>query len=118
MVADIISWICIVSGGFLLVTGAFGIIRFPDFFTRMHAASVTDTLASMLIIFGMLLQSGTDWLVSVKLVLIVLFILITSPTAGHALAKAALHAGMSPWQKTADKESEQQDTNSGTAPKE
>ena len=95
--ADIASWILLVIGGFLCVTGAVGVLRFPDFFTRMHAASVTDTLGSGLIIIGLIVQSSFDWLVVAKLLFIVLFIFLTSPTSSHALAKAALHAGLKPW---------------------
>lgn len=116
MIADYLSWVCIILGGFLCITGGLGVLRFPDFFSRMHAASITDTLGGIFIILGLLIQSGLDWLVSVKLVLIVLFILITSPTSGHALAKAALHAGMTPWKKTTHKKAASNDL--GESPKE
>lgn len=96
MIVDIISWACLLLGGFLCVSGSVGIFRFPDFFTRMHAASVTDSLGSGLIILGLIFQSD-EWLVVSKLVFIILFIFITSPTSSHALAKAALHAGLRPW---------------------
>lgn len=99
MILDILSWLCLLLGGFLCVTGAIGIFRFPDFFSRMHAASVTDSLGSGLIILGLILQT-TEWLVTVKLLFIVLFIFITSPTSSHALAKAALHSGLRPWTKS------------------
>jgi multicomponent Na+:H+ antiporter subunit G len=92
---DSISWLFLILGGFLCVSGALGLLRFPDFFTRMHAASVTDTLATALILIGLFLQTDA-WLVQVKLVMILLFVLLTSPTASHALAKAALHAGLKP----------------------
>ncbi len=117
MIADYISWGCIILGGFLCITGGLGVLRFPDFFSRMHAASITDTLGGIFIILGLLIQSGLDWLVSVKLVLIVLFILITSPTSGHALAKAALHAGMVPWKRSPD-ENTAANKDSGNSPKE
>jgi len=90
-----ISWAFLVLGGFLCISGAVGLIRFPDFFTRMHAASVTDTLATALIVGGLLLQSDA-WIVQVKLVMVLIFVLLTSPTASHALAKAALHGGLQP----------------------
>lgn len=96
---DALSWLCLVLGGFLCLTGGLGVIRFPDFFTRMHAASITDTLGGGFILLGLVLQSGSDWLVSVKLLFIVVFIFITSPTSSHALAKAALHSGLKPWRK-------------------
>jgi len=92
---DSTSWLLLTLGGFLCVSGALGLLRFPDFYTRMHAASVTDTLATGLILIGLFLQTDA-WLVQVKLVMILLFVLLTSPTAGHALAKAALHGGLKP----------------------
>jgi multicomponent Na+:H+ antiporter subunit G len=95
VVFDLISWICLLTGGAVIITGAAGIIRFPDFFTRLHAASVIDTLGCMLIVLGLIFQAGLS-IVSIKLVLIVFFILFTTPTAAHALAKAALHGQLKP----------------------
>jgi multicomponent Na+:H+ antiporter subunit G len=92
---DILSWIFLVSGGFLGVTGALGLFRFPDFYTRLHAASVTDTLCAGLIILGLLLQATSAMMVF-KLLLILLIFAYTSPTGAHALAKAALHGGLKP----------------------
>lgn len=99
-VLDAFSWFCLSTGCFLCISGGVGLFRFPDFFTRMHAASVTDTLGSGLIIVGLALQASGDWLVVAKLGFILAFIFFTSPTAGHSLAKAALHAGQKPWQKS------------------
>ena len=93
---DGLSWGLLILGGFICFSGAIGMHRFPDFFSRMHAASVTDTLGSALILFGLMLQVNGQYIVLVKLVLIFLFILLTSPTASHALAKAALHGGLRP----------------------
>lgn len=95
--ADIASWVLLVLGGFLVITGTVGVLRFPDFFTRMHAAGVTDTSGSGLILLGLILQSDFQWLVISKLLFIMLFIFFTSPTSSHALAKAALHSGLKPW---------------------
>lgn len=92
---NIVSWFFLVSGGFLCLSGALGLLRFPDFYTRMHAASVTDSLASAMILIGLFIQADS-WLIQMKLVFILLFLLLTSPTAAHALAKAALHAGLEP----------------------
>lgn len=97
MVVDIVSALCLALGGFLCISGGVGLFRFPDFFTRMHAASVTDTMGSGLVLIGLMLQAGLQWLVIAKLIFIMLFIFFTSPTASHALAKAALHAGLKPW---------------------
>jgi multicomponent Na+:H+ antiporter subunit G len=90
---DTLSFVLLMSGAFCGLSGAIGLFRFPDFFTRIHAASLTDSLAAFLIISGLLLQSGFS-LVAVKLLLILLFLLVTSPTASHALAKAARHGGL------------------------
>ena len=94
-ILDFASWTCIVAGGFFIITGAIGIVRLPDFFTRQHAAGITDTLAAALILLGLMLQlpPGLD---TVKLVLILLFLIFTSPTASHALAQAALSSGLKP----------------------
>ena len=89
------SWICLVAGGVFCVTGAIGLVRMPDFYTRMHAASVIETLGAGLLLIGMILQTGLT-LVAGKLVVIGLLIFFTSPTATHALAKAALARGLKP----------------------
>jgi multicomponent Na+:H+ antiporter subunit G len=94
-VLDILSWILLLAGAFFVFTGAVGLLRLPEFFTRIHSAGVTDTLGAGLMLAGMLLQSGS-WIVAVKLILIFLFMVITGPTATHALAKAALHGGLIP----------------------
>ena len=95
MIIDLLSWIALVSGGVLGIIGGIGIHRFPDFFTRLHAAGITDTMCAALILLGLGLQSGLT-LASFKLVLIFAFILFTSPTASHALANAAIHGGLQP----------------------
>ena len=86
---------CLLLGAFLIISGAVGVLRFPDFFTRMHAAGVTETLATTLILLGLILLAGWS-ILSFKLLLILLFILITSPVASHALTKAALHGNLQP----------------------
>jgi len=92
---DISSWICLLAGSFFGISGGIGLLRFPDFFTRLHAAGVTDTLCAALILAGLMLQAGWG-LVLVKLLLILALLLLTSPTATHALAKAALHGNLKP----------------------
>lgn len=94
-VLDILSWACLLAGGFLGITGALGLFRLPEFFTRLHAASITDSLCTMLIIAGLMLQSVSA-MMWIKLFLIILFLSYTSPTAAHALAKAARHGGLKP----------------------
>ena len=92
-VLDIISTVLLIAGVFFGLSGAIGLFRFPDFFTRVHAASVTDSIAAILIIGGLLLQTSFD-LNTAKLLFILLFLMVTSPTASHALAKAARHGGL------------------------
>ena len=92
IVLDILSWLCILAGAGLSITAGIGLLRLPDLFTRMHAAGIGDTLAAGLIVLGMAFQAGLG-LNLIKLVLIIVFILFTSPTSTPALAKAALHGG-------------------------
>lgn len=93
LVLDIISSILLIVGVFFGLSGAIGLFRFPDFFTRVHAASVTDSVAALFIVGGLLLQTSFD-LNTAKLLFILLFLMITSPTASHALAKSARHGGL------------------------
>jgi len=97
---DILSWALIVIGSVFSVVGAIGLLRLPDFYTRLHAAGITDTLGAWALMGGILLQTES-WLVAVKLVLIVVFLFFTSPTATHALARAALASRLNPWTKNA-----------------
>ncbi len=92
---DIASWIMLVGGALFAVVGGIGMLRLPEFYTRMHAASITDTGGALLILGGLLLQAP-DWPVAVRLVLVLVFLLFTSPTATHALAKAARRDNVSP----------------------
>ena len=81
------------AGSIFILIGALGLVRLPDFYTRMHAAGVTDTRGAELLLFGMMLQAGLS-LVTLKLVLISLFIFFTSPTSTHAVANAARVMGL------------------------
>ncbi len=92
---DIASWVCLLAGGFFCIVGTIGLNRMPDFFTRMHGASITDTLGAWLVLIGLMLQAGWT-LVMVKLLFIGALIFFTSPAATHALAKAALARGLKP----------------------
>lgn len=92
---DALSWILFVAGSIFVLAGAIGVIRFPDFYTRLHAAGVTDTLGADLILLAMVLQSD-NWLTVVKLFLIFIFILLTSPVSTHAVAHAAWVSNLRP----------------------
>lgn len=94
-VVDVASAILLVAGSFFCVVGAVGLLRMPDFYTRMHAASVLETLGAGLILVGLLLQAGWT-IVAGKLIAIGLLIFFASPTASHALARAAMLRGLKP----------------------
>lgn len=91
-----VSWVFLAGGALACVIGAVGILRFPDVYTRMHAAGVVDTGGASLILMGLILQEGFT-LVTAKLVIILFFLLFTSPTATYALARSASNSGLQPW---------------------
>jgi len=95
LVVNIVSWVMMLSGVFFLLVAGIGLHRMPDVFTRMHAAGIADTGGADLILTGLILQSGFN-LVSLKLVLILGFLMFTSPVATHAVARAALQGGLKP----------------------
>ena len=90
-----LSGLCLLIGGFFCVVGGIGLLRMPDFYTRMHAASVTETLGVGFVLLGLMLLAGWT-LITVKLLMIGVLIFFVSPTASHALAKAALSRGTKP----------------------
>lgn len=94
-IVDLLSWMLLLAGCAFLVTGGIGILRFPDIYTRLHAASVTDTAGAGLIVAGLMLQGGFS-LVTVKLLLILVFLFFTGPASAHALARIALASGQEP----------------------
>jgi multicomponent Na+:H+ antiporter subunit G len=94
-VVDALSWACLLAGGFFCLVGAIGLLRMPDFYTRMHAASVTDTLGAGLILLGLMLQAGPT-LVAAKLAMVGLLLFFSAPVAAHALTKAAMTRGLAP----------------------
>lgn len=93
--ADIVSWICLVAGSFFSIVGGLGLLRLPDFYTRIHGGAVTDTFGAGLVLTGLMFQAGNP-LVVVKLVMILFFLLVTSPTSAHALSKSARAHGVEP----------------------
>ena len=92
---DGMSWILLTAGGAFVLVGGIGALRMPNLYTRMHAASVTDTMGAVLVLAGVMLQAGLS-LATIKLAAILLFLLITSPTSSNALASAAMLAGIKP----------------------
>lgn len=95
LILNLISAGLLAAGSIFVLIGAFGLIRLPDFYTRLHAAGITDTLGAELILLGLMFQAGLS-LITVKLILISLFIFFTSPTATHAVANAARVMGLKP----------------------
>ena len=91
---DWLSGACIAAGALFAFTGGVGLLRFRDFFARTHAAGITDAAGAGLMLLGLLLQA--DWDSGLRLVLILVLTLFTSPTAAHALAQSALRDGLKP----------------------
>ena len=101
---EIIVVVCLCLGLLLFCGTAVGVLRFPDFFSRLHASSKGDTISSLLLLIGLALYnmeelSFASILVGVKVLLIMVIVFITSPTAAHALTDAAYAAGARPWVK-------------------
>ena len=96
-VADWLSWGFIVAGSVFLLIGGIGLLRLPDFYTRIHAAGITDTMGAWLILIGLMFMAGWT-LVLAKLVMLLFFLAATSPLSSHALAKAAFLRGLEPLQ--------------------
>lgn len=92
---DLLSWICILAGSAIALIGGLGMLRLPDVFARMHGTGMIDTLGVGAILVGLMIQAGVT-LVAAKLLLVLLFVLYTSPITTHALARACLSAGVEP----------------------
>lgn len=89
-ILNIIIIFCLVSGLFFIFVGVVGLIRMPDVFTRMHATTKCDTMGAGLVFLGLMLWQGFSF-VSLNILLILVFIWITNPTAAHAIAKSAYY---------------------------
>ena len=101
---DIIVCVLLFTGLFFLTGGAIGILRFPDFYSRLHPAGKLDTLGSFLAMAAFALYNLHHFslgalLSSLKILLIVVFVFVSSPTATHAIVDAGVRAGLSPWTK-------------------
>ena len=102
---DMVSWVLLTAGGVFVLIGGIGALRMPNLYARMHAASVTDTMGAVLVMSGIMLQAGLS-LATIKLIAILLFLLLTSPTSSNALASAALLAGTRPFAEAGQDEEE------------
>lgn len=90
-----LSWVLLTVGSVFVVIGAIGIVRMPDIYTRLHAASLIETIGAGAILIGLMLQAGLT-LVTLKLVMVLLVFIFTAPVATHAVAQAALHQEVKP----------------------
>lgn len=95
MIQEAVAGVLVVSGIFFLVVAAIGFVRLPDVFSRLHVTGVIDTLGAPLVLLGTAVFLGFE-LVSLKLLLGIVFLAVTSPLVGHLLARAALEAGHTP----------------------
>jgi len=101
---DIIVMALLILGLIVFLGGSLGIVRFPDFYSRLHPAGKMDTLASLFMLGGLALYelghiSTTSVLTALKIMLILVFVFIASPTATHAIVDAGFRAGQKPWTK-------------------
>jgi multicomponent Na+:H+ antiporter subunit G len=93
---DLLSGILLVGGSMLVLLGTIGILRLPDALTQLHAAGITDTLGVALVIFGLIVKAGFS-LLALKLLIILLLLVFTNPTASHSLARAVVSYRRRPW---------------------
>jgi multicomponent Na+:H+ antiporter subunit G len=90
--------VLIATGALFVLSGGVGLLRFPDFYTRIHAVGLTDSAGAGLILVGLLLQPS-GWPTIVRLLIILLFMTLTGPTATHVLAHAARRDGEAMWRE-------------------
>ena len=95
VVSKVGTVVSMIAGLFFILAGTIGVLRLPDFYTRLHAAGMTDTLGAELILLALIFQCDNLQMV-LKLLLVAFFLLVTSPTATHAVAHAAYRAGLKP----------------------
>tara|TARA_B100000700_G_C14946208_1_gene809310 strand:+ start:166 stop:525 length:360 start_codon:yes stop_codon:yes gene_type:complete len=91
----VLTWVLVLSGAAFVIVGSLGILRLPDFWARLHAASVIESAGAILMLMGMSLWSGVA-LITIKLLMILIFLFVTGPTATHAIANAAMVSGLKP----------------------
>ena len=94
----IITTVLLVLGLLFILLGVVGILRLPDFYTRLHAMGKCDTLGVALVLIALAVYAGWS-LSSAKLLLISVFIGLANSTATHALGRAALKSGLKPWSR-------------------
>ena len=110
---DSLSWVLLTAGGAFLLIGSIGMVRLPDFYSRLHTAGISDTLGITLVLLGLVIQAGVS-LVSIKILFILVFLFFSSPTSTHLLAKGAMYRGLKPWIKSSAPSDSKDDPPSST----
>lgn len=105
---DSLTIVLVSAGAFFMLIGSIGVIRLPDFFTRSHATSKSDTLGIMLVLSGFAIYEGLTT-TGLKLIVIIIFVALSNPVGSHALARAAYFYGIKPWFKGEPKTQEEVD---------
>ena len=98
LLINILSWVAIISGSVFIIAGAYGAYKAPEFWSRLQSVSLIESLGAFLVLIGLGLQSGFTF-ITIKIVIIGIFLFITGPTSTHALANAAFSSGVRPEQK-------------------
>lgn len=96
VVLDALSLLLIVAGAVFFLAGTVGLLRFPDFFTRLHAMTKADNVGLGLIVFGLVLQAES-WIALGQLFIVWFLVLLSSASGAHLLARSALRRGLTPW---------------------
>ena len=100
-IINVLTVMLLLIGAFFMLAGTIGFVRFPDFYSRMHATGKCDTLGEGLMLVALIIYGGATF-VSVKILFLIIFILLANPTSTHAIAKAAYDVGLEPWRKLDD----------------
>lgn len=103
MILDIVAAVLLAAGMFFHVVAALGVLRMPDFYTRLHAVSKAETLGVVLTLAAIALWAGVS-LTAVKVILVAVFLFLANPTSTHAIGRAALRTGLPPWRREPDRE--------------
>lgn len=93
---SILTIVLVLGGTVFMLVGSIGLNRMPDFYTRAHASGKVDTLGILMFVGGLAIYEGLS-MDTVKLLLIIVFVAITSPVASHLLARRAMYLGLKPW---------------------
>ena len=101
---SVVVVVLIVAGAFFLTVAAIGMFRFPDVFTRSHALGLTDTFGAMLVLLGLAIHQGPT-LNAIKILVVLVLLFLLNPMISHAVVRAALRAGLTPWTKEEKKSS-------------